>query len=1169
MEYIDIDSSYRVRRQFPLQAEFDVIRQQNTSCCLSLTNYLDPVSKQAVLYPPTVNTIVAFTEEDARTYTGQMVETNQLPRMYKTDNETVIRLDAMAIQSMDSDTRDIIPNALYPNGYIPLGSATEYYTGSFLEHYELKEYRLITGFQYDTDSTILQTGHVMDSITVGSVCKIFTTVYAITDIPTSNIDRYYVGKYLKMVDGNAAGSLKLIADYIPGENQNTFILDSPFGNTASFGDTFQIITTQSWYAIIQSPFTTELPTYPCFRQLLPAGDLFFQSNVILSSSNVISFLSIKNRDVNIQGLGIVYVEENGELATNGDYPLGDLYFTSSTDNSVSSFREPYLVFPNVYADTTDLFYGTTSFITLPYITHFVQQEYLYNTASSNVTNYLLLQANDSYGITGWDVGATPLKNFTEALNPAVPWYRGTSLHTILNTASSDRPMSVYVIYDATTAPFLYLERGGGNALVTIDSGAIGDNMEAFGITNVGGFPVVYYRKNQSLIVVRSTTTTGTSLGTDTKYTILFTNLPMKTYWYYTRHFNLGVDLVVSNSVLRYAILYYNGTSNTLDSLVAVVFDDISTSSASDSKTLLVGSINTFMPINFLYGCKLAQATVNSETITMCFVWGTIGLFVMHSTNFHSTSPFLSIWNLPTVIDNADILDADIVTNNDGVVTIIYSRRDGSGSKLVSLLLEDSTPLHTCAHYRIRSGAPMASETSPGTLSGTTTTITLPPTAATMYEGQYIHLFSLPIYNIPDPFYNYDEYIWIKQYDPSTNTITLSTPLSYDPNIYAYATVGITTIYLEMGTDLSTLGEDSSGNGYTMTVGANAQYVSVLTDVNDVTVHNILYANGTANSGLTRTITNDTVLQSILLNNSFVSTPLTISMWVYFNSLSGSRTIFNIQRNSPLLKFIIETFSTQLRVFGMVYSVPLVINTWYHIVFVSDRYNHRYIYINNEDVTDLFTPINSFTLFSTPFNSLSVGNDGNQLNGYMKDAIITGAVWTPIEVTNAYYRVVQPAFYAIGWEILGDVQDNFHGLNYTGSRTLDNLVCYEMELTHLTLPNVILKTGFGNRIAYYPYVYVVFENLNDIHGYFYSNNPAANKAIFKVPIRDTSTPDRAYFVNNTSGMRIKTKFNPNDNFKFAIYLMNGDLMETLEVDTQPPQPPNPLLQISLTVGFRRI
>jgi hypothetical protein len=161
------------------------------------------------------------------------------------------------------------------------------------------------------------------------------------------------------------------------------------------------------------------------------------------------------------------------------------------------------------------------------------------------------------------------------------------------------------------------------------------------------------------------------------------------------------------------------------------------------------------------------------------------------------------------------------------------------------------------------------------------------------------------------------------------------------------------------------------------------------------------------------------------------------------------------------------------------------------------------------------------------------------------------------------------------EILQFSYDNFNPLVYTGSTvSQQEMVCYEVELVSLILPNWTLKSIFGSRIAYYPYVYVEFTNLSSsragLNNVLYSNNPNATKVLFRAPIDDIQNPSNTSFVKLDGDGAVQTiKFKPNDNFHFSVTLPNGDLFETVLPENYSPFAPNSISQISALFGIKRV
>ena len=161
------------------------------------------------------------------------------------------------------------------------------------------------------------------------------------------------------------------------------------------------------------------------------------------------------------------------------------------------------------------------------------------------------------------------------------------------------------------------------------------------------------------------------------------------------------------------------------------------------------------------------------------------------------------------------------------------------------------------------------------------------------------------------------------------------------------------------------------------------------------------------------------------------------------------------------------------------------------------------------------------------------------------------------------------------EILNFSYDNFNPFTYTGSLvSQQDMVCYEVELLNLILPNEVLAVGEGGRIAFYPYVYAQISNVSSACGglknIIYSNNPNAVSAIYRVPIDDVINPLISTFIKvDGDGMVQTIKFKPNDNLYFSVFLANGELYETILPEYFSPAPPNPTSQISASFSIRRL
>lgn len=159
-----------------------------------------------------------------------------------------------------------------------------------------------------------------------------------------------------------------------------------------------------------------------------------------------------------------------------------------------------------------------------------------------------------------------------------------------------------------------------------------------------------------------------------------------------------------------------------------------------------------------------------------------------------------------------------------------------------------------------------------------------------------------------------------------------------------------------------------------------------------------------------------------------------------------------------------------------------------------------------------------------------------------------------------------------YEILQFTKDNEAQLMYSGSTvSQQELVCYEIDLVDLVLPNKTLTEG--GRIVSYPYVYVELQNISStgagMTNILYSNNPNSTRKMFRCPIDDMPNHLVPFIKIDSDGTRQTIKFKPNDNLKFAVYLPNGKLFKTIYEDNYSPQLPNPHLQITALFSIKRL
>lgn len=162
-----------------------------------------------------------------------------------------------------------------------------------------------------------------------------------------------------------------------------------------------------------------------------------------------------------------------------------------------------------------------------------------------------------------------------------------------------------------------------------------------------------------------------------------------------------------------------------------------------------------------------------------------------------------------------------------------------------------------------------------------------------------------------------------------------------------------------------------------------------------------------------------------------------------------------------------------------------------------------------------------------------------------------------------------------FEILNFSYDNASPFVYSGSIvSQQEETCYAIELVQLVLPNRILDSGRGGRIAFYPYVYVELVNVSGssagMKHIIYSNNPNSANMLFRATIDDVQNPLVTTFVKiNGDNMTQTVKFKINDSLRFSVRLANGEVYKTLINDTLSPYAPNFDYQISALFSLKRL
>ena len=157
-----------------------------------------------------------------------------------------------------------------------------------------------------------------------------------------------------------------------------------------------------------------------------------------------------------------------------------------------------------------------------------------------------------------------------------------------------------------------------------------------------------------------------------------------------------------------------------------------------------------------------------------------------------------------------------------------------------------------------------------------------------------------------------------------------------------------------------------------------------------------------------------------------------------------------------------------------------------------------------------------------------------------------------------------------YEILQFTENNSYPLIYPGTIGFSQPVGYAIELLYLIIPNVSIKSAYGGTFSNYPYLYVTLFNDGNMHTgqTLYSNNPAASKALFKIPIGLNLKQEIFFTLRDAKQIQV-VKFVPDQALRFSINFPNGEPVIFETPDNLSPLAPNPFLQISATFAIRRL
>ena len=226
------------------------------------------------------------------------------------------------------------------------------------------------------------------------------------------------------------------------------------------------------------------------------------------------------------------------------------------------------------------------------------------------------------------------------------------------------------------------------------------------------------------------------------------------------------------------------------------------------------------------------------------------------------------------------------------------------------------------------------------------------------------------------------------------------------------------------------------------------------------------------------------------------------------------------------------------------------------------------YVNNW----LRLPPVQYYFLDIPITAPTIQQNNNgyaQIVKVLSVEVVTGAPF----ITTGYKVTITPLKYVVHQghcEISQFSYDNAYPLDYYSGDLKTSV--YKMELLNLILPNLTLKSGYGGRIAFYPYVYVIIYNSTSSTGLkniLLSNNPNSVNAVFRCPVNDISLQEYSPFIK-LDGNRMSQYFTflPYGTLAFQVLLPNGDLYETVEQDYYSPCEPNFKVQVSAVFRIQK-
>jgi hypothetical protein len=727
MRYVEIDSTYRNRTQFPNPADYQVLTGHPTSGCgqvINSTSALQPTTLQATTFPPTsINPITFFEDED----TKEVLERAYTPYMFRASEEdpTIIRIDELPVAPLTPNTLTVSESITLERNVYAHPEADNVYIGKQLEYINTStgtsEFRTIISTTYDTNVVTLHCGRI-DSV-VGTQVTFSCVLY--NNPKPSDIDRFYVGKTLTV---NGQNRLILNYTYNTISNLGVATVESEFTDI-SVNDKFCITTNKSWIVQVDSPYTQTLPTYPASTQQTTQVNVIHE--VVQANPNTVSVSNIIRHTDNTYGIayggssGVFYMtsaDTDGRLWTNTPVTIDATGLQGTRLELFLVDGQPAVAYRDKTDEGVDLYqynratsvngstWGTVNNLPVDFwVISFYLSRLLFIT--TDATNLIMYQTADLTGAGGWDSSQVLSKGYGGAIAENV---------TFLD-----------LLYkDDTTAD---LKR------VTIGPGG----------------PGIFFPPGPTFDVVLNTTV---NVDWDTNHD------PKAVYQPLNDAKTIHSIAVVDTSGVLYAQSSSGSTLNKppfdVDAMVQAA-EAVNTSFA--HVLSLVNSPNAMSSINYIYIDTNGVINIVTSTDLSSLSWLTP----------ETLYPGTGITSLNSYFD-PNIDDLQVTFN--------------SNSTLVNVLYSQAVLSEVPAPYSIRSEAPFeqSSRLSNGIVPAGSSVLQVQLVGASpvdTYTGKYISLktgIQIPNTSTPStPFTMINDIRLITAYDPSTGVVDVSPALSVD------------------------------------------------------------------------------------------------------------------------------------------------------------------------------------------------------------------------------------------------------------------------------------------------------------------------------------------------------------------------------------------------------